>query len=242
MTPREFAFAPITIDATDVTTVMTTTRGVDIAGRIVFEGDAKPPLRDVRLQVVAQRDNDAQFYMNLPTPMAPVQADLTFEVSRLYGPVILRLQGLPEGWIVRSVRYGQVDIVDATTEFAQGAESRNVEVIATNRTTQLTARPVEDNGQPATNAVVLLVPRDPARWKGGLFSAILRSRKDGTVLFPPRLPGEYFIMAVPAEDVARVSRSTDLLRSLTERAQRITLRENEHPAIDVRVLRLSGSR
>ena len=244
MMPRELAYVPVTIDAADVTgvTVMTA-RGVDLAGRIVFDGDPKPSLRGVRLMITGQRDPETQrLYRNLRMPSAAVKPDLTFDLPRLYGPVIVRPVGLPEEWIVKSVRYGNVDITDVPTEFGHGPESRSVEVIVTNRTATFTARPVDENGQPATNAVVLLVPTDPARWRGGTVAPLLAARKDDTVRFPRRLPGEYFIMAVPAPDVGRVLRSADVLRDLTTRAQRLTLIENENPTIDIRLLNPSGNR
>jgi hypothetical protein len=244
--PREFAAVPVTVDAADVTGVfVATTSGVDIAGRIVFEAETKPPLTASGLRVFIGRDDETSFrFWGFSNPPTTAAEDLSFQLRRLFGPLRLMVAGLPTGWIVKEIRYAGSDIADIATEFTRDPASQRIEVMLTNRTARLSARAVDDSGQPAIKATVVLMPVDERRWKGGLrtsrggTSPDTIPARDGTFDFGPLRPGDYFIAAVSSEDLSRLYRAGAPLKALSERAQKITLRENDHPTLDVRVVTL----
>jgi 5-hydroxyisourate hydrolase-like protein (transthyretin family) len=239
--PREMGLLTIRMDASDVRdVVVTTTRGVDVAGRVIFDGHGKPPASASRISVTTRRTRDAQqLYQN--TPSAGPIDDFSFELRRVHGPVVLTAYDLSGEWMVKSIRYAGADITDVPTEFRAGADARKVEVTLTNRTARGTALAIDADGQPVPNAVVLVLPASPARWKAG-FSGPHAADKTGDIALHPRVPGDYLIAALRGDDAVRLMRNPGVISELAARAQRITFTEGDHPRVDVRIVTLDGSR
>jgi hypothetical protein len=86
----------------------------------------------------------------------------TFELSGLIGAQVLRVDRLPDGWVVKAIRANGRDITDTPLEF-RGSETATVQVVLTNRISQVSGA-VKANGQPVTPASVVLFPEDAAQW------------------------------------------------------------------------------
>lgn len=234
---REYAYARLTVEATDVSdVVLRTTSGASAAGRVVFERDA-PPGRP-RLTVTAFRPMDGDpLFNNLMTPAAPVSEESTFQLKGLHGPLGISVNGLPAGWIVKTVRYGDADITQLPTEFKAG-DPRHLEIVVTNRVARLTVRPLDDKGQPMPTALIVLMPAD-ARRSSGFTLTNEPALPDGSVTFPPLRPDEYLVSAiVPEHGRELLRRRRELTEAVRSRAQRITLAPEAHSTVDVRVIRL----
>ena len=95
-------------------------------------------------------------------PRGQVSAAGTFELTGLIGAQVLRVDRLPSGWIVKSIRANGKDITDGAIDF-RGSEQFNVQVVLTNRISELSGT-VKANGQTVTSASVVLFPEDPALW------------------------------------------------------------------------------
>jgi hypothetical protein len=241
--PRELGLLTIRIAASDVRgAVVTTIKGPDVVGRVIFDGDGKPPASASRISVTTRRTRDAQqLYLNMRPPSAALKDDFSFELRRVYGPVVVTAYDVSGGWMVKSIRYAGADITDVPTEFRAGADARKVEVTLTNRTARGAARAIDADGQPVPNAVVLVLPASPARWKAG-FSGPHAADKTGDIALRPRVPGDYLIAALRGDDAVRLMRNPEGITELAARAQRITFTEGDHPRVDVRIVHLDGSR
>jgi hypothetical protein len=241
--PVQQGFTPIRIDAADMSgIIVTVSRGADVAGRVVFDGEPAPPSRGLRMRIGAHRGGDAaQMFsgVNPPTSVT-VREDLGFALTGAYGPLILDVMGAPAGWVVKSVRYGDAEIAGIATEFSPGPRSPGVEIVLTNRIGRLTIRPVDAQGQPAA-ALVFLLPADAGRWRAGLAFALV-PRADGTPAPVARLPGEYVIVALGPDDAPRGMRTVDDLKTAARGAMRVTLKEGDDRTVDVRVTELSRER
>lgn len=233
--PRQFGFATVQVDAADVRDLAIALReGTRIAGRVVFDGEPKPATAG-QLGIYGGHAPDApQVYREMNTLRAPVRQDLTFELERLHGPIVLSVSDAPSGWIVKSIRYAGAEIHGEATEFKDGPEARNIEVVLTNRTAALTARPVDKDGRPA-RAVILLAPAKPSRWRVRRIAPMSPGR-DGYAIFSLLLPDDYLVAAVAADEIAAVVRDDDALARIAERAERLTLAAGDHPVMDVRVV------
>jgi hypothetical protein len=176
----------------------------------------------------------------------PVREDGTFELTRLHGPAMIAVDRLPAGWIVKSVRHGITDITDVPMDFARSGEPRPVEVRVTNRVARLTPIILDENGKPTMAAMVVLVPADPARWKGGvvaLWERIVAMPSRNAEARPSMCrPGEYIIAAVSPEDLRDGLQSMDAIKTLAERGQRITLKEDADYRPEVRIVKLTRGR
>ncbi len=234
---HEYGYVRVVVEASDISDlVVRTTSGATIDGRVVYEGEA-PPGRP-RLAVTAVRPMDGDpLFNNVMTPSVVVSEESTFQLKGLHGPAVISVNGLPTGWIVKMVRHGGADITQLPTGFKRG-DSRQLEIVVTNRVARLTVRPFDDKGQPMPTALIVLMAADPRR-SSGFTLPNEPATPDGTVTFPPLRPDEYLVAAIVPEqgrDVLR--RRKDVLDAVRSRAQRITLAPNEHPTIDVPVVRL----
>ncbi len=241
--PRQQGLTPFRIDAADVGgIVVAVSRGADIAGRVLFDGDPAPALRGLQMRIGAHRAGDgAQLYSDLGPPQSvAVKEDLTFAMTGAHGPLVLDVSNPPAGWIVKSVRYGETEIAGVPTEFTSGARSPGVQVVLTNRVARLTIRPVDGEGRPAAAFVFLMAANRPQPSSGSLYPRLPQA--DGTLAPVTLLPGEYVTVALGPEDAARVMRNADEMQTLSAKATRIALKEGDHPTIDVRISTLAGNR
>ncbi len=243
--PRELASVPLTLDAADVTDlVVVMSTGVSVAGRMLFEADTAPALGGERLAIQASRDSHGErVYWQDRSASAWVRDDMTFEFTRLHGPVVLRVSGLPDGWILQSVRYRGTEITDVATQFASGTTPRDLEVTVTNRAARLLVRMSPDESPRGTRVVPVLIPVDPARWKAGITAPPYSPpSRDGTLAFPPVRPGEYFVAAVIAEHLQRLRRDVTAIKAVASAAQRVRLLEHQTHTVDVRLVALPEDR
>jgi hypothetical protein len=240
--PRRLGITTVRVEASDVSgVVITAGPGVDVSGRLLFDGRPGAALSPARFTVTGQRPRDAQrLYRNVPPASAPIDANWSFELRRLYGPLFIAVHDKANEWIVKSVRYGGTDITGVSTEFKAAPGKAGIEVTLTNETVRVTAQAIDPDGNPAAGAVVLMLPADPARWQPGFF-APQTPREDGRFALPPRAPGGYVIAALPGDDALRLMRNPEDLREFAARAQRVSLEAGEHQ-LDVRLVKLYEGR
>jgi 5-hydroxyisourate hydrolase-like protein (transthyretin family) len=240
--PRRLGITRVRVEASDVSgVVITAGPGVDISGRLLFEGRPGAALSPARFTVTGQRPRAAQrLYRNVPPASAPIDANWSFELRRLYGPLFIAVHDKANEWIVKAVRYGGTDITGVSTEFKAAPGKAAIEITLTNETARVTARALDADGHPAAGAVVLMLPADPARWQPGYF-APQTPREDGRFALPPRAPGEYVIAALLGDDALRLMRNPEDLKEFAARAQRVSLEAGEHQ-LDVKLVRLYEGR
>ena len=94
-------------------------------------------------------------------------ADLTFSVDGLIGTCNARVTGASGAWIVKAVKYGNVDLLDGPTTFENGQQLRDIEVILTDKRTELTLQVSDDSGRPTRDYVALVFSVDRERWRAG---------------------------------------------------------------------------
>lgn len=230
---REVGYLPVRVENADVDgLVVVLAKMTKVAGRIVFE-DGMPPGRPAAsLSVTVRFDRDSVRMMNGPMPTARVNDDLTFELTGLIGPQTIAVNGLPPGWMLKAVRYNNVDVTDTAVEFKSSSDPRLFEIIVSNRGAILSGRVLDDNGNLVPSAPILLVSADPAKWKSN--QAVVVSRDDGTFRFRPSRAGDYLVLAIDPEGSANaVLMDPDVLGTVSKLAERVTLLENEQRAIDL---------
>jgi hypothetical protein len=225
------------VDATDLTVRLSP--GSTIAGRVTFEGANPPEEIDVRLSAVPA-DPDFASFIGDPPARADVRDDGTFVMGGINGPRRLQLAQTPPGWRLKAVRVNGADATDGTLVFGTAEQSlRDVEVVLTNRVTELTAVSRSGNGSgvpPDFNVVVF--PTDRARWyAGSRFLAYGVANRDGAVSVRGLPPGEYYLAAIDGRagvGEAEALEDGGVLESLV--AGRVTLTEGERRSVSVKVI------
>jgi hypothetical protein len=239
----EMGRATIQIDSGDLSGVaVTTAHAANLEGRVVLEGRTPPSPAALHL-TVSIRETDGLRFAYPPRPPVPVTRDLRFVLDGVFGKNTLGVQNLPDGWIVKSIRYRGVDVTDLPTAFAPGTDTRAIEIVLTDRGAHVAARVVDVGGRPQTDAAVVLFPVDPARWTGTVTVPYMQVVKDDVIQTGLHRAGDYYVVAIGSDDAARLWTMRERgFEVLSRVASRITLAESEHRTLELKLADLDSLR
>jgi hypothetical protein len=191
-------FEPLDIN-TDMSGIrLVAGQGARLEGRIVVDSSSSP-LDLERLRVSAVRHLGSQPNVTEATTVfSPgfASADGTFAIEHVRGRATLEIASLPEGWSVKSVRARNREVTDQPTDFGEGTVE-GIEIVVTNRVTQLFGRVSDSRGNGVVGYTVVVFPEDRDRWI--VPSRLVRGVRSGSdTLFEIRgLPaGRYLAVAV----------------------------------------------
>ena len=235
---REVGYIRVTVDGANIENlIVQTARGATVHGRIEFEGERPSSLSGAR--VVTRPSRESGIYMSGPFEPATIGADDTFQLSGLFGPNTVQVIGLPRPWIVKAIHYRETDIFGRAVEMKSSSDPSQLRVVLTNRSATLTGRVEGLEGRDPATVRVLFYPVDlPSRadMSGILYS--MPAGDDGAFKVAPLRAGDYFVVAMLADEVPVMTPTNNHLEKLAKVAERITLAEGEERTIRVRVSKL----
>jgi hypothetical protein len=243
---RELGYATFVVDGSDVPGVdVQLSKGRRVTGRVVFEGGPAP--RPDRLRMVVQtRPSQMLEWGPWPfgrPPFSAVNDKLEFELSELFRfPMTIGLQSLPEGWVVKGIRYEDRDIADLPTDFGAASQQARLEVVLTDRVASPIVRVTDGQGVPVTSYQVAILPADPNRWKGAIWYVQGPPSRDGVLKLGPRLAGDYLVAALSGEDYRVLLSNPARIEGLAAVARRVTYAEGENPTLELHLTQLPAAR
>lgn len=239
---REFGQGLIDIDNVDASgIVMTVSKARKIAGRVRFEGRA-PSANELRMSVQMSPPQVLNAIAERP-PVSAVDDELNFELAGVYRlPLVVGIQGLPDGWVLKSVRYDGRDITNVATDFGAAARARRLDVLVTNRVAKPAIRVTDDAGHPVTAYQVVVLPADPARWNGVLAGLPDAPSRDGVSKLGPTLPGDYLVAAITPDDYRVLAHRPSRIDTLRSIARRVTFAEGDERILELHLTRLPSPR
>jgi hypothetical protein len=231
----EFASVPITVDGDISGLNIVTGKGATISGRVVFEGT--PPAGGLRIRVVAQ-PADPQRMLGLPGGNQQdglVDADGSFELTRLTGPVFLRVtltntSGGPAPnqitVMTKSVMVDGVDVADVPFDPTRRGGRTNVTLVLTDKVTDVSGVVTDGHGAPLESSV-LIVPEDlPPGVSPQRFQRMLRSDREGKFSVRGMPPGRYVAIAATSIDAVQLYDPAAAQR-VRQRGHTFSVREGE---------------
>ncbi len=236
----EYAWQFVSVNGADVSgVIMQTVRGSTIAGRITFEGGGAPSRSSLEIVPVPVEPDLAPF--NGGPGRADIQDDWTFEIANISGPRRLRLGRAPAGWTLHAVRVNGIDATDAVLNVgARDLPLTDVEIVLTNRLTEISGRTTDARGQPIADCTVIVFAVDRQLWyDGSRFFMASRPSGDGSFALRALPPGEYFLAAVdriPGADTATEWQDPEFLESISRSATRVTLTEGLKLPVSAKVI------
>jgi len=167
--PPEVASMPLVVSGQDIAGLQITTgSGGRIAGTMATDNSVRLPAANTRITAVPVRGF---------TPTATVNTSGTFELEGLVGVYTLRFEGLPNGWMIKTITANGVDVSDAALEFRPG-DRVSMRVELTDRITQVTG--TVRSQRSLNGATVVVFADDPAKWTGtSRFIKTARPNADG---------------------------------------------------------------
>jgi hypothetical protein len=229
-TPPEVASLPIVVGTEDISGLtITTSGGGSITGTVVTDSGARVALGGIRVTAPPMRAAQRNWM-----PRAQMADTGAFQLQGLMGPHSLRFEGLPNGWIVKSVTANGVDIADTALDF-RSSEQVSVRVTLTDRVATLNGT-IRGDSQ-ARDASIVVFPDEPARWT--VVSRYLRTaRADDAGQFTIRgLPPHprYLAAAVEYLDPGE-HLDPEILEALRAVATPFSLTEGEQQSVELPLL------
>ena len=234
-TDSETASVPVVVSSEDVSNVVIiTSKGGTASGRITFEGGAPPASTGVRINSVAT-DTDGPIMMAAGGVTA--KDDGSFQLKGLSGRRLLRLNNLPPGWTLKSVRLNGDDVTDSGIEFKSGQDLSGLELVASSKQTEITGGVTASNGSPLKDYTVVVFSDDPQYWSLPFTRWVNGARPDQDGRFRLRnLPaGSYNIVAVDYIEAGAWG-DPELLDRLKSHARRITLSDGGSEKVDLKLV------
>ncbi|MBI2188742.1 MAG: carboxypeptidase regulatory-like domain-containing protein [Acidobacteria bacterium] len=245
----EIGTLPIAVAGDDVTGVTVVTgRGATLTGTVVAAQGSNATLTRTNLQVVTQVvDGGLGGFGGFPGlgggpgPFGGgrnVAEDGTFTLTNLFGSRLVRLNGLPQEWMLESVIVDGRDVTDRPLEFAPNADITGARIVVTDRVTEVSGSVTSADGKSTTrDFTVVVFPDDETRWAAPSRS-VRSARPDQQGLFKIRaLPPDDRYLAV-AVDYLEQGEETDaeLLASLKAQATAFRLRPGDRSALSLRLV------
>jgi beta-lactamase regulating signal transducer with metallopeptidase domain len=234
------AFSHINIDADVSDLRIAARRGARLEGRIVRDGDDPLPFDPRTIEIVFEQRTPgfpgAGDLLNM-SGRKIVERDGTFSTVSPGGASLLKVGSLPSGWTVKAIRLDSGDITDQPTDFGENSR-RAVEIVLTNRISDVVGVAVDSNGRIVANHTVVVFPEDTSRWKvPSRFVRATRPRQDGWFHIEDLPPANY--LAVAVESLPRNAwtdpRVLDLLWPI---ATRFRLTEGDRRSLQLKVASL----
>jgi hypothetical protein len=234
-TEMEFASVAVTVGNDNVSgIVLTTSKGATLTGTVtaVRDASAKTP------NGVTVTMQPLTLERGFGAGSARVAPDGTFQLANLFGRGVIRVNGLPPDWMLKAVLIGGSDVTDSAIEFAPNGETRGVQILLTNRLTELTGTVAATDSQPIRDYTVVVFPEDPAKWTSP--SRYVRfARPDQYGVFKIRsLPANPRYLAV-AIDYLEDGETGDpeFFEQMKEVATKTALGDGESKTIDLTLIR-----
>jgi len=218
--------------------LITTSVGATARGVIMTDDGSPPPFRFDQAQVFASSIEPSNQMMGGGTPR--VNEDYTFELTNLFDRRILRgfvgTGGASLGWQLKAVMYDGQDVTDSGIEFTPGRTYEGLQIVFTQRVTDLSGLVTDDRNRPVLDATVVIFPADREKW--GYQTRFIRSARPDTngrynvKNLPPF--GDYLVIAVRSLESGQAT-DPEFLTRAREEAKAFSLNESETKAVDIRL-------
>lgn len=237
---NEVAVSHPTVAGADIEGLVLTRRtGSAISGTIVADDGNPPDFQATRLRIdPITIDIDK----TLPTPIYLAaripKPDWTFTIPNVAGPYLIRVEGLPSDWMLKTVRLQDRDITDSPIDVPTGDKDiSDVELVLTKKTATVSGTVVDRDGKGVPDATVIVFAETADRWGPGS-RFVKMARPDANSQFAiSGLPGGTYRIIASETIVDGQWEDVEFLSSVQDNATRIQLTEGAAQRITLRVVR-----
>jgi hypothetical protein len=137
-------------------------RGATASGRVVFEGSTPPPPSPGKARAPLYSPDGP----GCRSAEATIAADWTFKIEGLGGTCYAQPSAMFGRWTLKAVTFRGQSLMDQPVTFETGQQYTNVQIVVTDKRTQMDLRVSGDDGQPTREYVALVFPLDKTKWTG----------------------------------------------------------------------------
>ena len=233
----EFAALPLTVGNDDIDNVMVSTSvGGSARGIVVTDTGEPPSFRPDQIQLFASTAEPMMMAAGNSGPTR-VNEDFSFELTSLFDRRLIRASVMgATGWYLKEVRLNGEDITDDGYEFEAGRALEGVQVVFTQKTTDLSGLVTDAGGKPVLDASVVIFPANRDKWTfQSRYMRTARPDTQGRYNVKSLPPGEdYLVIAVQNLENGQGG-DPEFLGRAREEAKPFSLNEGETKAVDVKL-------
>jgi protocatechuate 3,4-dioxygenase beta subunit len=235
----EFAVMKVTVGNDDIDNlIVTTSVGATARGVVLTDDGSVPSFRPDQISIFPGSAEPGG--MTFGPNQNRINDDFTFEMSGLSDRRLLRANLPPTlGWYPKAVMFDGEDVTDSGIEFTPGRSYEGIQVIFSQKTTDLSGLLTDERGKPVLDATVVIFPANKDKWTyQSRYVRSLRPDTNGrysTKSLPPA--DDYLIIAVQNLEQGQFS-DPDFLTRAREEAKSFTLNEGETKAFDIKLSKL----
>jgi hypothetical protein len=167
----------------------------------------------------------------------PLKEDGLFELKGLAGTRLIRVNGAPPGWVLKSVSLNGADITDKGTEFKPGEAVSGLEVVLSARTTSVSGAVTAGDGSAVKDYTVVIFSDSAEHWRLPMTRWVqgARPNQDGRFQVQNLPPGGYYAIAVDYVPQGEWG-DPELLDRLRAKARRFNVDEGQTQTLDLRLV------
>ncbi len=232
----QFARQAITVGTDDIEGIgLVTSPGATVSGRVIGDNSSAPTVQPRDISVGARAVDPEAGPMPGGRGNTRVNDDWSFELTGLIDARLLRVNA-PQGWALKAVMLGGEDVTDTAIQLSPGQRVTGVQVVLTNKLTDVSGMVADDRGQPVLDASVVVFPSDDRLWTPqSRFVRVARPDQEGRYQIRglPAHPG-YLAVAVQGLEDGQAGDS-EFLASVRAVGTPLALNEGEAKALDLRM-------
>lgn len=242
-TTSEIAVMPVTVGNEDIDNLTIVTSPAAIARGVVITDDGSTPtFRPDQVRVSAGPAEPMAMFVQ--PGQNRMNDDFTFELTGLFDRRIFRaaagdISNQDQAWAVKQILYDGTDITDSGMDFTPGRTYEGIQIVLTQKKTDLSGMLTDDRGNSIVDATVIIFPADPQKWTY-LSRYVRTTRPDTNGKYNTKglPPGEdYLVIAVQNLESGQGSDPEFLARAKDE-AKPFTLNEGETKNVDIKLSKL----
>jgi hypothetical protein len=228
----EQAAVPLTVGTEDVRGIaLALSRPAMISGVIVADGSRPLPAGfsyRVSVRAVGPLSSQQMFSATL------ARTDTAFQLTGMFGPMIIAVEDLPEGLMLNSIDINGEDYTDRPYDF-RGGQNVTARIVVTSQVTDVTGT-VTKQSRPAAQTTVVIFPEDTAKWTyPSRYVQVARTDDDGRFKLR-RLPPDSRYLAVAVDYLEEGDdQDPDVLEQLRAQARGFALDFGDQRVIDLGV-------
>jgi 5-hydroxyisourate hydrolase-like protein (transthyretin family) len=233
-----YASVPLEVGGANIENLeLTLAPGANVTGQIRVEAGGAEPLPMDRLRVFIRPMGGAAI---LPGPgnfAATLSADGSFVAKNIRpGPSIVQVNGLPEGYYVKSVRLAGQEVVETGFEIIPGVDAAALTVTLSPDAARVDGGVTDDRGAPFAGATVVIVPVSKNKREAMLSFPAASTDQHGRFSTPNLAPGEYLLFAWDEVEPG-AWQDPNFLEPFEDQATKVKLQPKDIQNVDLKLLR-----
>lgn len=213
--------------------LIATGKGATVLGRVIFDAKAPPSPGQNPLSIIPSPADPQMAPMMFRETNGVVGEDGRFQMRGVFGKMLLRPTGLPPNWTLKSVMLDGQDITDTAYEFKSSGTVTGIEVVISDRSTNLSGTVRDSRGQQVKDYVVALFPKELREGRDARrFVRSTRPDQEGRYQTRGLPPGDYFAAAVESLEQGR-EWDPSFQEQMRPRAKTFSLKEGETLTLDL---------